>query len=73
MNVKSLYYKNPLKKHHLHPIKHLGQNFLIDKRVLQKIIQAADLSKDDIVLEIGPGLGILTKELAEKAGEVIAV
>jgi len=65
--------KKFFRKYNFRPLKYLGQNFLIDKNVLQKIIQAADLKKDDIVLEIGPGLGILTKELAEKAGKVIAV
>jgi len=65
--------KNLLQKHHLRPIKYLGQHFLIDQKVLQKIIQTADLMKKDTVLEIGPGLGTLTLELAKKAGQVIAV
>jgi 16S rRNA (adenine1518-N6/adenine1519-N6)-dimethyltransferase len=55
------------------PIKKLGQNFLIDKNILKKIIKTADLKPQDIVLEIGPGLGALTKELAKKAKKVIAV
>ena len=62
-----------LKKYGLKPNKFLGQNFLIDRAVLKKIIEAADLSKADTVLEIGPGLGILTEELAKNAGGVIAV
>ena len=62
-----------LQKYGLRPNKLLGQNFLIDRSVLKKIIAAADLSKDDIVLEIGPGLGVLTEALAERAGQVIAV
>lgn len=55
------------------PIKHLGQNFLIDKNIIKKIIKAADLKPRDIVLEIGPGLGALTEELAKKVKKVIAV
>lgn len=62
-----------LKKHDIHPSKRLGQNFLIDKNVLKKIIEAGELKPDDIVLEIGPGLGILTLELAKRAKKVIAV
>lgn len=65
--------KNLLKKYKIRPLKRLGQNFLIDKRVLRKIIAAANLSSKDIVLEIGPGTGILTQELAKKAKKVIAV
>jgi 16S rRNA (adenine1518-N6/adenine1519-N6)-dimethyltransferase len=55
------------------PKKSLGQNFLVDRRVLGKIVDAADLSTDDVVLEIGPGRGFLTKALAERAGRVVAV
>ncbi|MEK7658323.1 MAG: 16S rRNA (adenine(1518)-N(6)/adenine(1519)-N(6))-dimethyltransferase RsmA [Patescibacteria group bacterium] len=62
-----------LAKYNTRPSKGLGQNFLIDKNVLQKIISAADLSKNDIVLEIGPGIGTLTQELAQKAKKVIAI
>ena len=51
----------------------MGQNFLIDESVLEKIISAAGLSKNDTILEIGPGLGILTLELAKRAKKVIAV
>ncbi|MCX6761508.1 MAG: 16S rRNA (adenine(1518)-N(6)/adenine(1519)-N(6))-dimethyltransferase RsmA [Candidatus Moranbacteria bacterium] len=51
----------------------LGQNFLRDKTVLDKIIQAANLSADDLVIEVGPGEGVLTKELARLAGKVIAI
>jgi 16S rRNA (adenine1518-N6/adenine1519-N6)-dimethyltransferase len=53
--------------------KSLGQNFLVDHRVLEKIIGAADLSLDDTVLEIGPGRGFLTKALLERAGRVVAI
>jgi len=55
------------------PKKQLGQHFLRSKSVLNKIIEAADLKNTDLVLEIGPGLGILTEKLAEKAGRVVAV
>lgn len=65
--------KNLLKKYQISPSKRLGQNFLIDKTVIKKIIKAADLQPDDIVLEIGPGIGNLTTELAKKAKKVIAV
>lgn len=53
--------------------KRLGQHFLVNEDVLECILSAAELSHDDIVVEVGPGLGILTKRLAEIAGEVIAV
>ena len=53
--------------------KRFGQNFLIDTHVLDKIIRAADIGKDDMVLEIGPGIGTMTQYLAKEAGKVIAV
>ena len=53
--------------------KRLGQNFLVDREVLEKVVSAAGLTPDDIVIEVGPGLGILTKELAKQAGWVIAI
>ena len=53
--------------------KRFGQNFLIDGHVREKIIRAADISKDDVVLEIGPGIGTMTQYLAETAGKVYAV
>lgn len=53
--------------------KKFGQNFLIDSHVLDKIIAAAGVTKDDVVLEIGPGFGTMTQYLAEAAKEVIAV
>jgi 16S rRNA (adenine1518-N6/adenine1519-N6)-dimethyltransferase len=65
--------KNLLEKHKIRPSKELGQNFLIDKEVVKKFIESAELKPNDIVLEIGPGFGILTQELAKKAGGVIAV
>lgn len=53
--------------------KKYGQNFLIDAHVIEKIIRAADITKDDMVLEIGPGIGTMTQYLAESAGKVFAV
>jgi len=55
------------------PIKHLGQNFLTDKNTVRKVMKTADLKPEDIILEIGPGLGALTQELAKKAKKIIAV
>lgn len=53
--------------------KNFGQNFLIDDRVLDKIIAAGDISPDDVVLEVGPGIGTLTQAIAKHAGHVMAV
>lgn len=53
--------------------KKFGQNFLIDPHVLDKIIGAAGVTKEDMVLEIGPGIGTMTQYLAERAGHVVAV
>ena len=53
--------------------KGLGQNFLIDRGVLDKIIAAAGIENTDTVVEVGPGLGVLTRALAEKAGKVVSV
>lgn len=55
------------------PIKHLGQNFLTSRKIVEQIVCVADLKSDDVVLEAGPGKGILTEELVKKAGKVIAV
>ena len=55
------------------PSKSLGQNFLKDKNILDKIVSLAELTRQDVVLEIGPGLGALTEELARRAGNVVAV
>ena len=57
----------------IRPSKKLGQNFLTNKGIVKKTVQAANLVPDDIVLEVGPGLGALTKEIAQKAKKVIAV
>ncbi|OUQ20155.1 16S rRNA (adenine(1518)-N(6)/adenine(1519)-N(6))-dimethyltransferase [Lachnoclostridium sp. An14] len=53
--------------------KRFGQNFLVDTHVLERIIRAAGLTKEDMVLEIGPGIGTMTQYLAENAGRVVAV
>ena len=62
-----------LQKYHFNFQKKFGQNFLIDTHVLDKIIAAAEIKKDDFVLEIGPGIGTMTQYLCENAREVIAV
>lgn len=62
-----------IKKYNFAFQKRFGQNFLIDAHVINKIVAAADITKDDIVLEIGPGIGTMTQYLAEAAGHVYAV
>ena len=62
-----------LNKYHIVFQKKFGQNFLIDTHVLDKIIAAASITKEDMVLEIGPGIGTMTQYLCENAGKVIAV
>ncbi len=62
-----------LKQYNLKPQHSRGQNFLISEKVYEQIIIAAELTKNDIVLEIGPGLGFLTSKLLDQAGRVIAV
>ena len=62
-----------IQKHGFDFQKKFGQNFLIDSHVLNKIIDAAEITKDDFVLEIGPGIGTMTQYLAEAAREVTAV
>lgn len=62
-----------LQKYHFNFQKKFGQNFLIDTNVLDKIIASAEITKEDCVLEIGPGIGTMTQYLAESAGEVVAV
>ena len=58
-------------KYHITANKNLGQNFLIDDEAVSGIVEAAKVSKEDLIIEIGPGLGTLTKELLEKAGKVV--
>ena len=62
-----------LQKYNFSFQKKFGQNFLIDTHVLDKIIQSANITEDDMVLEIGPGIGTMTQYLAQAAGKVIAV
>lgn len=62
-----------IKKYEFTFQKKFGQNFLIDAHVIDKILRAADITKDDVVLEIGPGFGTMTQYLAEQAKQVIAV
>jgi len=65
--------KDFCKKYGIRPSKEFGQNFLIDREVLEAIVQAAELKRSDVVLEIGPGFGVLTAELAERVDRVVAV
>ncbi len=67
------YLKTFLRNSGLRPKDYLGQNFLVDEEALQNIILAADIKPADTILEVGPGLGVLTEELAKRAGAVVAV
>ncbi len=67
------YLKDLFRHYNLKPKDYFGQNFLVDEIVLDQIVNAGDLKKTDTVVEVGPGLGILTQELAKKAGRVIAI
>lgn len=71
MEVKEI--KKILRENKVFPSRRLGQNFLISKGAISKMITAPGLSKNDVVLEIGPGLGALTKELAKRVKKVIAI
>lgn len=62
-----------IKKYGITANKKLGQNFLINENVLDKIIDASNITKDDLVIEIGPGLGTLTNKLLEVAGKVVCI
>jgi 16S rRNA (adenine1518-N6/adenine1519-N6)-dimethyltransferase len=62
-----------LQRYGLHARKGLGQNFLVDRDVLARIVHAADLKPTDAVVEVGPGLGVLTRELAQRAARLVAV
>lgn len=62
-----------LKKYKLQANKALGQNFLVNNEVIDTIIESSKINKEDLVIEIGPGLGVLTKRLIEKAYKVIAI
>lgn len=67
------YIKDLLHHYGMRPKDYLGQNFLVDEIALQDIVEAADLKQTDTVIEVGPGLGVLTQQLAAKAGKVIAI
>ena len=79
INMTRPYLGNPkytievLQKYNFAFQKRFGQNFLIDTHVLEKIIEASQITRDDFVLEIGPGIGTMTQYLAEAAREVVAV
>lgn len=62
-----------MKKYNIRANKNLGQNFLINEDVVNKIVDCSQIKKEDLVIEIGPGLGTLTKCLLEKAGKVICI
>ena len=67
------YLKELLSRYGFHFSKSLGQNFLIDGNILEKIIKGATISSHDKVLEIGPGVGTLTSAIAKQGAEVVAV
>lgn len=62
-----------LKRHNIRLTKSLGQNFLTDINIIKKIVEAGEVSPSDLVVEIGPGIGAMTAELAKSAGKVIGV
>lgn len=68
MKVKAL-----LEKYNIQPSKDLGQSFLHDEGIVLKTVRSADLASADHVIEVGPGLGVLTRALAEQAGQVVAI
>ncbi|HLZ55451.1 MAG TPA: 16S rRNA (adenine(1518)-N(6)/adenine(1519)-N(6))-dimethyltransferase RsmA [Ktedonosporobacter sp.] len=70
-NIREL--RNLLYAHNMRPNKAFGQNFLVDRAVLMKIVEAADIEADEEVLEVGAGTGVLTRELARRARRVVAV
>ena len=65
--------KNIMKKYGIRANKSLGQNFLINPEVVENIVKSSNINKNDLIIEIGPGLGTLTKYLLEKAGKVICI
>ena len=62
-----------MKKYNITAKKSLGQNFLINEEVVYGIVEKAEVTKDDLIIEIGPGLGTLTTLLVQKAGFVVAI
>lgn len=65
--------KKILQEYEIHPKKTLGQNFLIDQNIIEKIVKSAEIKKEEPLLEIGPGLGLITKELDKMAENVLAI
>ena len=65
--------KSIMKKYGIRANKSLGQNFLVNSEVVESIVNSSEISKEDMVIEIGPGLGTLTKYLIEKAGKVLCI
>lgn len=65
--------KEMIQKHNIRLTKSLGQNFLNDDSVVSRIVDAAEVGPEDLVLEVGPGIGSMTKELARRAGKVVAI
>jgi len=65
--------KRTLKAYGAYTKKDLGQHFLVDEEALASIVEAADITKNDCIVEVGPGMGVLTRELCKKAKEVIAI
>jgi 16S rRNA (adenine1518-N6/adenine1519-N6)-dimethyltransferase len=65
--------KDLLRRHNLRPKKRFGQNFLVDRNIIDKIVDAMEISEGDSVLEIGPGVGTLTLALADRGANVVAV
>lgn len=73
MDIKDIKTQELVKKYNFKFTKSLGQNFLVDDSVLQDIVDGAEITEDDLVIEIGPGVGTLTAELLKKAKKVIAI
>ena len=65
--------KNLLKQNNISALKSFGQNFLTSQTAIDKVIEASSITLTDTIVEIGPGLGSLTLEIAKKAGKVIAI
>ncbi len=70
-NIQEL--RSLLYAHNIRPNKAFGQNFLVERGVLQEIVRAAEITPSDTILEVGAGTGVLTRELAQQAGRVVAV
>lgn len=73
MKTESSEYRKLVEKYRIKPAKSLGQNFLTDRNIAEKIVESAQLTREDLVIEVGPGTGSLTTLLVEQAGQVVAV